>query len=215
MQAWAQPDTIAFVDAPLVVTNATGQRPCEKEVGQRYGHAWVSANSTNLGSPRLAGVALRELAERHRWRCDDGLDGPPRAGRWLSECYPYTAIVGTAALGYARRPMYKRKPRSMRVAQFRPLRAAACDELVGRLAALEDPPLRLRSHPLTAELVDTPAPLADREYKHREDLLDAAICAWTALVWSLHGPARCRVLGAGQAHGAPRPAATIIAPARD
>ncbi|MGW1802866.1 hypothetical protein ACWCQN_45320 [Streptomyces sp. NPDC001984] len=29
--------TLAFVDAPLVVDNLAGQRPCEREVGQRYG----------------------------------------------------------------------------------------------------------------------------------------------------------------------------------
>jgi predicted RNase H-like nuclease len=83
-------DTSLFVDAPLVVSNATGQRPAEREVGERYGRWWVSANSTNLASPRLAGVHLREHLELLGWRYDDGRDGPPTSGLTMSECYPYT-----------------------------------------------------------------------------------------------------------------------------
>nr|QGW61248.1 hypothetical protein ICEMyc226_00216 [Mycolicibacterium sp.] len=56
------------------------------------------------------------------------------------------------------------------------------------------------------------SPLEDREYKHREDLLDAALCAWTAALWHRHGLAACQVLGSEPA--VVRPAATIIAPAR-
>jgi predicted RNase H-like nuclease len=55
-------------------------------------------------------------------------------------------------------------------------------------------------------------------YKHREDLIDALLCAWTAALCARHGPARCQVLGlpAGDAAAGPAswPAATIIVPAR-
>jgi hypothetical protein len=51
-------DTWLFVDAPLVITNLTRQRLADKQVGQRYGRWWVSANSVNLSSPRQAGVRL-------------------------------------------------------------------------------------------------------------------------------------------------------------
>jgi predicted RNase H-like nuclease len=51
-----------FVDAPLVVANETGQRLCETQVGQRYGRWKVSANTTNIHSPRLAGVQFLRLA---------------------------------------------------------------------------------------------------------------------------------------------------------
>lgn len=74
----------------------------------------------------------------------------------ISECYPYTTLVGVAELGYDReRPRYKRKPRALPTAQWRPERAANCDDLIHRLATLEhtDPPLRLRSHPATHNLV--------------------------------------------------------------
>jgi predicted RNase H-like nuclease len=185
---WAQSvpsdDVALFVDAALVVNNDTGQRPCDKHVGQRYGRWGVSCNSINTRSPRRAGVVLRERLETLGWRYDDGSLGPSGSGRRLSECYPYTTLVGVGELGYdIERPRYKRKPKSMRIAEFRPLRAAACDDLVARVLrrlTTANPPLDLRSHPVTARLADEPSPLADSDYKHREDLIDAALCAWTA-----------------------------------
>jgi predicted RNase H-like nuclease len=85
--------------------------------------------------------------------------------------------------------------------------------LIAALAQLEtaDPPLHLRSHPVTEQLVSVPSPTNNRAYKHREDLIDAVICAWTALLWIRHGLDRCQVLGASETRS---PAATIIAPCR-
>ncbi len=210
----AESDTLVFIDAPLLVTNATGPRLCEKHAGQRYGRWRVAANSTNLGSRRLGGVALLAALEEAGFRYDDGLDGPLRSGRIVSECYPYTTIVGYEPFGYDLRPLYKRKPKSIRTKEFKPVRAAACDELIRRIAALADadPPLDLRSHEVTRKLLEEPSPLDNRAYKHREDLIDAALCAWTASLWHRHGLESCQVLGA--VPNVERPAATIIAPAR-
>lgn len=204
-------DVLAFVDAPLVVPSRTGQRPCETQVGQRYGRWKVSANTSNLGSPRLAGVALRRELAAAGWRCDDGLAGPPAAGRSISETYPYTTLVGAPEFGCpTERPRYKRKPRALGTVAWREERRVACDGLVDRLAGLAaaDPPLRLDTHPVTAALRE-PSPLADGPYKHREDLIDAVLAAWTAALWARHGTDRCQVLGVP----AGTPAATIIAPA--
>jgi hypothetical protein len=70
----------------------------------------------------------------------------------------------------------------MKAAEAWPLRTAACDELIRRIAALKagDVPIDLRSHPETAALVDVPSPAIAAQDKKREDLLDVAICAWTA-----------------------------------
>jgi predicted RNase H-like nuclease len=200
-----------FIDAPLVSRTRPGQRLCETHVGQRYWRGSVSANSTNTAGRRLGGVALLPALETNGFGYDDGIDGPPTSGRIVSECYPYTTIVGVELLGYDVRPLYKRKPRAMRMAEFRAVPAAACDELIRRVATLAhaDPPLDLRSHEATRKLLDAPSPLDNRAYKHREDLLDAALCAWTSSLCHRHGFERCQVLGA--VPGVGRPAATIIA----
>lgn len=110
----AGPSALLFIDAPLVVDNPSGQRPCETQVGQRYGRWKVSANTTNLRSPRHAGVTLRRVLEERGWCYSDGRSGPPGDGLWCCECYPYTTLVGAGELGHdLERPRYKRKPRSM------------------------------------------------------------------------------------------------------
>ena len=219
--AWAarhaDSDALMFVDAPLVVLNPAGQRLCEKHVGQRYGRWKVSANSTNLGSKSLAGVRLREAAESACWRYSSGAAGPPYSGRVVSECYPYATIVGAPALGYeSERPTYKRRPRSVLPADWPELRCRVCDELIRRVAALAsfNPPIDLRSHPETRRLIDEPSPTTAIAYKRREDLLDAAICAWTAAYWRSHGFMGCQVLGL-DAGSDDEEAPTIIAPARN
>lgn len=218
VEANADLDALLFVDAPLVVDNEAGQRLCEQQTGQRYGRWKVSANTTNLGSPRLAGVALRRELEARGWRYSDGREGPPTRGRVVSECYPYTTLVGVVELGYdVERPRYKRPPKGMPSTMWRPLRATACDELIRRVAALAnaDPPLKLESHSETRLLLEGPSPLDQRSYKRREDLLDAVISAWTAAFWSRHGHARCQVLGIPSGGAAVDVSlATIIAPAR-
>ena len=218
VNANAAADTSVFIDAPLVVLNPDGQRLCEKQVGERYGRWKVSANSTNRASRRLAGVAIREQLEASGWTYDDGSNGPSARGRMISECYPYTTLVGARELAYdVERPLYKRKPRKYSASEWRPIRAASCDELVRRLAALDraSPPLDLQSHPATKKLLTEPSPLDDRAYKHREDLIDACLAAWSAALWRTSGSSRCQVLGVEESLVAERGLrATIIAPAR-
>jgi predicted RNase H-like nuclease len=207
---------LLFVDAPLVVDNPSGQRLCENQVARCYGRWKVSANPTNLGTPHRAGVVLRQRLEERGWAYHDGRHGPPTGGRVFSECFPYTTLVGAPELGYhaeGARPRYKRQPRAMPAATWHPLRAHACDDLIRRMSLLRtaDPPLLLDSHPVTRWLCDEPSPVASIAYKHREDLIDALLCAWTAALWYRHGLSRCQVLGPPAS--APGPAATIIAPA--
>lgn len=209
-------DAVMFADAPLVVGNETGQRLCETQVGQRYGRWKVSANTTNIHSPRLAGVQFLRLAGLSGWRYSDGSNGPPRGGHFISETYPYATLAGAAELGYdTERPRYKRKPPRLRAAQWRTERADNCDTLIRRLRQLADadPPLLLQSHPVTRELAEQPSPVSDSAYKHREDLIDALLCAWTASLWARHGFDRCQVLGL-PANPTGDPAATMIVPAR-
>lgn len=210
-------NSFTFIDAPLVIENPEGMRDCEKEVGHRYGSWKVFANASNLSSTGREGVALRGLLEERGFRYDDGTEGNEGGGRRILECYPYTTIVGVRALGYDHeRPRYKRKPPKMPAASWRELRASETDELIRRVSdfVTEDPPMYLTSHPETLRLVDLPTPQSNVEAKHREDLLDAALCAWTAALWDRYGTQRCQVLGENDAPVNGR-RATIIAPARE
>lgn len=213
------PGDVVAIDAPLVVANERGMRESEREVGRRYGRWKVAANPTNLGTRWLAGVALRRRLEASAagFTVVSGVE-PPAADRVSAfECYPYATLVGAVELGYdIERPRYKRPNPALPAAERRAFRARECDDLIERMARLAaaDPPLDLRSHPVTAALVDEPSPLVDRAYKHREDLLDAAICAWTAALWARHGLAGCQVLGLGADLDADGRPSTILAPAR-
>ncbi len=100
-------DAVMFADAPLVVSNKTGQRLCETQAGQRHGRWKVSADTTNTHSPSLAGVQFLRQARLSGWRYSDGSGGPPGAGRFVSETYPYATLAGAAVLGYdTERPRY-------------------------------------------------------------------------------------------------------------
>lgn len=63
-------------------------------------------------------------------------------------------------------------------------------------------------------LIEEASPPRPRDYKQREDLLDAVICAWTAAYWHRHGLARCQVLGVPDAVEPDSKIGAIIAPAR-
>jgi hypothetical protein len=68
---------------------------------------------------------------------------------------------------------------------------------------------------VTAQLLDERSSLDDCAYKHREDLIDACLAAWTASLWSQHGTVRCQVFGEHDILVDDRgQRATIIAPAR-
>lgn len=67
------------------------------------------------------------------------------------------------------------------------------------------------SHPVTRALAQEGSPASDRPYKHREDLIDAVVAAWTGLLWMAYGFEQCQVLGANDVGAR---VATIIAPAR-
>ncbi|TCK63093.1 DUF429 domain-containing protein [Curtobacterium sp. PhB136] len=191
------PRTLIGVDASLVVTNPTGIREAERQVGQRYGRWKVAANPTNLASAASAGARLLDrLTALGVGYVSDTAAMRERRGPEVFECYPYTTLVGVEELGYDdERPRYKRLDTSIPAATARARRAVAFDDLVRRLRETPlDPPLHLDAHPLTAALRD-PSVLHGPTHKHREDLLDGVLCAWTAAFWDRHGDERVQILG--------------------
>jgi len=213
--------TLIAVDASLVVTNPTGIREAERQVGQRYGRWKVAANPTNLASAASAGARLLDrLTAIGVGYVSSTRAMRERTGPAAFECYPYTTLVGVEELGYdVERPRYKRLDTTIPAPEARARRAVAFDDLVHRLRRTPlDPPLRLDSHPLTRALAD-PSVLHGPTHKHREDLLDGTLCAWTAAFWERHGDGRVQILG-GEASLPSDPLddagrrAVVVAPAR-
>ncbi|MFE0509288.1 hypothetical protein [Streptomyces sp. NPDC058964] len=182
--------------------SSTTRRPAALRAGGRSAVRPLEGEREQY-QPELSatgGVLLRERLEESGWFYDDGRGGPRDGGLVFSECNPYTTLVGAAELGYDQeRPTYKRRPARVPTAEWRAVRAAECDRLIGHMAGLAtaDPPLLLSSHLVSRQLLSEPSPQKAADYKHREDLIDALLCAWTAALWYYrHGLVRCQVLGA-------------------
>lgn len=176
----AAPDASVAVDAPLLVPNETGGRPCESEVGRAYGARKASPYSSSRS----------HLLKNHgRIRGEDLVDRLNRLGfgdpwshqdRTVLEVYPHPALVEAFSLD--ERLLYKKGKVDVRRQGLRNLMA-----LVGCLVNA-DPPLR----GLTIEIDDA---VRGQRLKDIEDLLDAHVCAWLAALWQHHGRSRMRLFG--------------------
>ena len=165
---------VVGVDAPLVVRNATGNRPCEAALNRDFARFDAGTHPSNTGKPEFSAVPRgARLAERL------GLDIDPdsAAERRAIEVYPHPATVALFRLG--RTLKYKHKPgRSLTQ-----LRVALLD-LMHRLEGLADAPapMRLTHHPAWKGLVAR-VEQAERKADLRrvEDQVDAVVCAYVAL----------------------------------
>ena len=168
-------DWMMAVDAPLVVPNRDGTRPCDRELSRRYGryHAGCHpANRRKLGAIAPAERLVRQLASTGVER----LHEPPHRrridGRWAFEVYPHPAMIELFHLDrivkYKRGLVTERRSGLMRLLKL----------LRQHLPQL-DPPLRLNA--VSEALFGTdPADLRGRALKCFEDCLDAVFCAYLA-----------------------------------
>ncbi len=106
LEPYAAGPCVVAVDAPLLVTNATGNRRAERELNADFAKFQAGAHPTNQGKPEFTdgdtrgGRLVRKL----------GLDLDPRSGRprRAIEVYPHAATVALFRLG--RTLKYKNKP---------------------------------------------------------------------------------------------------------
>ena len=162
------------IDAPLVVENATGNRPCEAALNRDFARFDAGAHPSNTGKREFAdGTRGRRVADTLGLDIDPASTGPRRA----IEVYPHPATVALFRLG--RTLKYKNKP-------GRPLAdlQAALRELVRRLEGLESatPALRLSHHDAWHGLVSlVESATTKAELRRAEDQVDAVVCAYVAL----------------------------------
>ena len=166
-------DCIVGIDAPLIVTNDTGNRPAETALNRDFARFDAGAHPVNAGKSELSGVPR---AARLATRLALSIAPDPSAPRRAIEVYPHPALVALFRLGRT----LKYKQRSNR--PFPTLHA----EMLRLVAALESldaatPPLHLAGRPEWVALTTTVTDAARKsELRRAEDQLDAVVAAYVA-----------------------------------
>ncbi len=172
---------LVAIDAPLIVTNATGNRPAEAALNKDFARFDAGAHPSNTGKPEF-----REQPRGARVAALLGLDMNPRSGRARRavEVYPHPATVALFRLG--RTLKYKNKP-GRDLEQLR----GALIVLLGLIEGLAsaDPPLLVDGHgrdqsgPTAWSGLRSAVERAGRKSELRvvEDQVDAVVCAYVAL----------------------------------
>ena len=105
LSPYAEGDCLVAIDAPLIVSNETGNRPAEAALNKDFAKFDAGAHPANTGKPEFNGTP------RGAALCQAlGLDMNPRSGRARRaiEVYPHPATV--ALFGLGRTLKYKQKP---------------------------------------------------------------------------------------------------------
>lgn len=167
---------LVAADAPLVVRNETGSRPCDRAVSSAYGHAEAGARPVSLRSvgPHMRGekivARLEEIGVRH-----SPTVRRQALVRQVVEVYPHPGMV--ELFGLTKTLKYKacpERPYPLLWAELGRLR-----DLLRSLSTYE--PILEGGSLLDAQ---DPHGLRGRVLKRLEDLLDACFCAYTALhIW--------------------------------
>jgi predicted RNase H-like nuclease/ppGpp synthetase/RelA/SpoT-type nucleotidyltranferase len=169
---------LVAIDAPLVVANASGNRPAEAALNRDFARFDAGAHPVNTGRAEFADRPRgSRLAEAMGLLVEPGAGGGGDQDRRAVEVYPHAATVALFRLG--RTLKYKNKPgRSLEAMQQELL------VLVRLLEGLADgsPPMRLRPHEPWLQLTDQVRSAARKsELRRAEDQVDAVVCAYVAL----------------------------------
>lgn len=162
------------VDAPLIVTNASGRRVCEALIGKAYSRYHAGGYPSNLRNPLFNPPRGGELAKRLGWNLDP--DHVPAMGTpGCIEVYPHPAMVGLFSLGSVL-PYKSRPHRTIEV------RRAAFIALSEHMETLK--PLCLTSNARWAQLRSVVGSATRPvDFKSAEDEIDAIFCAHLAWLW--------------------------------
>jgi predicted RNase H-like nuclease/ppGpp synthetase/RelA/SpoT-type nucleotidyltranferase len=165
---------LVAVDAPLVVENAAGNRPCEAALNRDFARFDAGAHPTNTGKAEFAdGSRGARLAERL------GLDMAPasRARRRAVEVYPHPATVALFRLG--RTLKYKHKAgRPLPLLRSELLRLM---ELLDGLKTATVPLYLAGSDRWKALVAEAESATRKSQLRVIEDQVDAVVCAYVAL----------------------------------
>ncbi len=180
-------DCVVGIDAPLIVTNPKGNRPCEAALNKDFAKFQAGAHPANTGKPEFAhGTRGGRLAAELDLDLDPFSPWPRRA----LEVYPHAASIALFRLGRTLKYKHKRG-RTLDTLRQELLR------LIVLIEGLRDAevPLRVTDHGDWQRLRDN-AENATRKSDLRrcEDPIDAVLCAYVAL-YSVRKPDDITVYG--------------------
>ncbi|MGH3507583.1 MAG: DUF429 domain-containing protein [Nocardioidaceae bacterium] len=181
---------LVAIDAPLIVTNPAGRRPCEAQLSTVFGKYDAGAHPSNTAKPWFAGGTRgARLASRL------GLDIDPTStrARRAIEVYPHPATVVLFELDKTIKYKHKRG-RSLVDLQ------AASARLMTLIESLEtaEPPLHVIASTGWQAIADAvSASTRKSQLRAVEDRIDAVLCAYIAL-YSARRPADTTVFGDGE-----------------
>ena len=184
----AHGDVIAAIDAPLIVTNATGRRPCEAEITRLFGGYHAGAHASNLSKPWFQPQPRgAEIARVRGWTLDPGVR--PSAGVSCAiEVYPHPAMVSLFGLDRVI-PYKSKKGRDFESLSF------AFGTLMDHMEATLGGVLKLERSPHWLELrARARAATRKSDLGRIEDEVDAVFCAYLAWLW-VNDPTVMQVYG--------------------
>ncbi|MGV8910080.1 MAG: DUF429 domain-containing protein [Propionicimonas sp.] len=168
-------DCLVGIDGPLIVSNATGNRPCEAALNHDFARFDAGTHPTNSGKPEFSagprGARLATLLSLD-------IDPVPPTGRRAIEVYPHAAMVALFRLGRT----LKYKQRANR--PF-PLLQAETLRLISLIEGLAHSqlPLHLGACDAWSAVVAAVVGATRKgELRRSEDQLDAVVCAYVAMV---------------------------------
>lgn len=168
LEPYCRADCVVAIDAPLVVTNPAGNRPCEAALNRDFRRFEAGAHPANTGLPWFAdgGRGARLCAAL-------GLDLDPRSSspRKALEVYPHAASVVLFSLPHTLK--YKQK-------QGRDIDLLR-SELLRLMGFIEDLDFGVDTCPQWTDLRTTVAAATRKsELRRAEDPVDAVLCAYIA-----------------------------------
>ncbi|HIK08780.1 MAG TPA: DUF429 domain-containing protein [Oscillatoriaceae cyanobacterium M33_DOE_052] len=178
---------IVAVDAPTIITNATGMRTADRLTHKYFGRYHAGAYPASLRS-RFADrtVALgRSLGDRGFAHAPTIAKRTP--GRYQIEVYPHPAIVNLFGLNQILK--YKKGPLA-----HRQLELAKLHQYIGEILPRLEPPL---APDTIGKIPQVQTKLTLKTFKAIEDQLDALLCAYIGAYWWYWGEERNLVLGNG------------------
>ena len=169
---------VIAIDAPIIVTNSSGMRECERDLSKDFRRFHAGTHPTNLSRPSMQPEPrAKRLVLAHGWATDLALT-PSSMSPVALEVYPHSSMVGL--FGLDRVIAYKGKrgrtleSRSEQFERLFDLMEFHCDD-----------PLRLTDSDRWHELRHSAREATTQSRLNLiEDELDAIFCAYVAWVFS-------------------------------